>query len=232
MNKSRIAIAAALLAVAGGASAAGFTVTPAVVSDYDFRGISQTEPDQDGDIAPAFQLGLNYGFENGIYVGAWGSNVDFGPGDPSAEIDAFAGFAGGDAAEGIGYDVGVMTYNYPSASDLNFVELYAGVSHGMFAGKLWYSPEFGGNSDESGFYAEGNLTYPLPANFSIIGHVGYNFGDFWKTYSDEYLDYAVGVGYSISNFNLALKYIDNTNDFLKDGQKVVLSVSTTLPWAN
>ena len=29
----------------------------------------------------------------------WGSNVDFGPGDPSIEIDYIAGYAGGDAAE-------------------------------------------------------------------------------------------------------------------------------------
>ena len=50
MIKSRIAVAGALLAVAGAANA-GFTVTPTIASDYDFRGVSQTDPTQDGDIA-------------------------------------------------------------------------------------------------------------------------------------------------------------------------------------
>jgi uncharacterized protein (TIGR02001 family) len=232
MIKSRIAVAGVLLASAGAASAAGLTVTPTIASDYDFRGFSQTnEGVQDGDIAPTFQVGANYGFENGIYLGAWASNVDFGTSDPKAEIDAYVGYAGGDAAESIGYDVGVVAYNYPSASDLNYLEAYAGISHGMFAGKLWYSPEFGGESDESAFYVEGNVTVPLPANFSALGHVGYSFGDYWKAYyPKEYVDYSVGVGYSISNFSLALKYI-NTNFSGWDGDKVVLSASTTLPWA-
>src|SRR5215207_637046 len=103
MIKSRIAIAGALLAVTGAASAAGLSVTPTIATDYDFRGVSQTNPDQDG-IDPAFQLGVNYGFENGLYLGLWGSNVDFGPGDPSVEVDYTVGFAGGDAAESFGWD--------------------------------------------------------------------------------------------------------------------------------
>jgi uncharacterized protein (TIGR02001 family) len=231
MIKSRIAVAGVLLASAGAASAAGLTVTPTIASDYDFRGISQTnEGVQDGDIAPAVQVGVNYGFENGIYAGAWASNVDFGSAyDTDVEVDAYVGYAGGDAAEGIGYDVGVVAYNYPGESDLNYFEAYAGVSHGMFAGKLWYSPEFGGDTNESAVYVEGNVTVPLPANFSALGHVGYSFGDYWKAGDAEYIDYSVGVGYTISNFSLALKYISTDIDGW-DGDKVVLSASTTLPW--
>lgn len=234
MIKSRIAVAGVLLATAGAASAAGFTVTPTIASDYDFRGLSQTnEGAQDGDVAPAFQVGANYGFENGIYLGAWGSNVDFGTSDPKLEIDAYVGYAAGDAAEGLGYDVGVVAYNYPSASDANYVELYAGISHGMFSGKVWYSPKYAGDAgDDPGFYVEGNATVPLPANFSLLGHVGYSTGDGVKAViGDNYIDYSVGVGYSISNFSLALKYINTDLDGAYD-QKVVLSASTTLPWSN
>ena len=75
MTQSRLYLATALLAFAGAAQAE-LTVTPAVVSDYDFRGISQTAK------SPALQLGLNYATESGLYVGAWGSNLDFGSGDP------------------------------------------------------------------------------------------------------------------------------------------------------
>ena len=97
MIKSRIAVAAALCAAAGAANA-GFTLTPAITTDYDFRGISQTNPDQKG-TDPAFQLGANYTAENGLYGNLWGSNVDFGPGKPSMEIDYNVGFAGGDAKD-------------------------------------------------------------------------------------------------------------------------------------
>ncbi len=233
MIKSRIAVAGALMALAGAASAAGFTVTPAVVSDYDWRGISQTEWEQDGDVAPAFQLGLNYGFENGLYVGAWGSNVKFGPSsidDSNVELDVFAGYAGGDSAEGIGYDVGINTYNYPGGPSADkFWEGYAGISHGMFSAKVWYSPNFSTTSSSS-LYVEGNVTYPLPANFSLIGHVGYSSGDGVKDYyGDSYVDYGVGVGYTISNFSLSVKYIDTNLDHWK-GDKVVAGVSTTFPW--
>jgi uncharacterized protein (TIGR02001 family) len=230
MIKSRIAIAEALLAAAGVASAGEFTVTPTIASDYDWRGISQTNPDLDGDFGSgvAFQLGLNYGFDNGFYVGAWGSNVDFGPGDPNVEVDLFAGYAGGDSEAGIGYDVGLNYYTYPSASSINTIEAYAGISHGPFSGKLWITNDYF-NSDESAVYVEGNVAYPMPSDFSLLAHVGYSFGKTFSQADAEYLDYSVGVGYTINKFNTALKYISTDIDGYND-DKVVLSVSTTLPW--
>jgi uncharacterized protein (TIGR02001 family) len=120
MIKSRIAVAGALLAVTGAASAAGFTVTPTIATDYDFRGVSQTDWNADRDdvipFAPAFQLGANYAAENGLYAGVWGSNVKFPNGlggkasKPDIELDYTLGFASGDAAESFGYDVGATYY--------------------------------------------------------------------------------------------------------------------------
>lgn len=227
MIKSRIAVAGALLAVAGAAGAAGLTITPTVVSDYDWRGFSQTNDKLDGDIfgGPAFQLGANYGLENGVYFGAWGSNVDTAGAD--VEVDLFAGFAGGDAADGLGYDVGANFYYYPGGdARVNFLEAYAGISSGMFSGKVWFSPEFSSTEDSS-IYIEGNVTYPLPANFSLVGHLGYSLGD---AYPDEYMDYSVGVGYTFDKFNLGAKWVSTDADGYDD-DKIVLSVSTTLPWS-
>jgi hypothetical protein len=45
------------------------------------------------------------------------------------------------------------------------------------------------------------------------------------------MDYSAGVGYSFSNFNLAVKYVDNDSDFLPERKAVVASISTTFPWA-
>lgn len=223
MIKSRIAMAGALLAVTGSAFA-DFTVTPTLTSDYDWRGISQTQKD------PAFQLGLNYAHDSGFYVGAWGSNVDFGPGKPDVELDVFAGFSGGDAEESFGYDVGLNYYSYPSTGSLNFLEIYAGVSKGWFAGKVWFSPEFGGkHTGESAVYLEGNVTVPLPQDFSILGHVGHSFGNFWDTYASNYTDYSVGLGKSFGNVSLSVKYVDGSDHL--DG-RVMGAITTTLPWAS
>lgn len=226
MIKSRIAIAGALLAVTGAASAAGFSVTPTIATDYDFRGISQTNPDQDG-MDPAFQLGVNYGFENGIYLGLWGSNVDFGPGDPNLEVDVFAGYAGGDANESFAYDIGANYYTYPSEGSFNSVELYAGITKSFFSAKLWFSPDIASTSD-SGTYLEGNVNYPLPQNFALTAHVGHTFG---KATLSGYkaTDYSVGGTYTFSNVTLGVKYVDGSEKAF-DG-RVIASITTTLPWA-
>jgi uncharacterized protein (TIGR02001 family) len=234
MIKSRIAVAGALLAAAGAANAAGLTVTPTIATDYDFRGVSQTDSNADrGDVlpfAPAFQLGANYSFESGLYAGIWGSNVEFSDGEggelskPDFEIDYTLGFAGGDAAESFGYDVGVTFYTYPSAGSFNTWEVYAGISKGMFSGKLWYSDDYF-SSNDSGYYLEGNVAVPLPMDFTLLGHAGISDGDY---YSDSITDYSIGVAKSFGNFATNLKFVDGTDHY--DG-RFVFSVSTTLPWA-
>jgi uncharacterized protein (TIGR02001 family) len=234
MIKSRIAVAGALLAAAGAANAAGLTVTPTIATDYDFRGVSQTNANPDrGDVVPfepAFQLGANYNFDNGLYAGVWGSNVAFSDGEggelskPDFEIDYTVGFAGGDAKESFGYDVGATYYTYPSASSLNTVELFAGISKGYLSGKLWYSNDYQSSKD-SGFYLEGNGAFPLPMDLTLLTHVGVTDGDF---VADSIIDYSVGVAKNFGNFSTNLKFVDGSDHY--DG-RFVLSVSTTLPWA-
>jgi uncharacterized protein (TIGR02001 family) len=235
MIKSRIAVAGALLAVAGAATAGTFTVTPTIATDYDFRGISQTDWNADRDdvlpLAPAFQLGGTYTFDNGFYAGIWGSNVAFGDGlggkasKPDFEIDYTVGYAGGDAVESFGYDFGATYYTYPSSGSDNTWEAYAGISKGWFSGKLWYSPDYF-SSDESGYYLEGNGAFPLPVmDLTLLAHVGISDGDY---YSNSVTDYSVGVAKSFGAFSTNLKWVDGTDGL--DG-RLVLAVSTTLPWA-
>jgi uncharacterized protein (TIGR02001 family) len=233
MIKSRIAVAGALLAAAGVASAAGFSVTPTIASDYDFRGVSQTEADGDGS-DPAFQLGANYAFDNGLYAGIWGSNVAFSDGlggklaKPDVELDYTLGYAGGDAAESFGYDFGVTYYSYLSAGELNTAEIYAGISKGWFSGKVWYSDDVASSKDSS-FYVEGNATIPVSVveGLSILAHVGM----FDRQHAKSALDYSVGVGYTFGKFSTNLKYIDGDVDGAEWNNRFVLAVSTTFPWS-
>ena len=117
--------------------------TVTVVSDYDFRGITQTAQD------PALQGSIDWASDSGLYLGAWASNIDFGNSfDADIEVDLYAGFSGG---EDVAWDVGFIYYAYPGESDADFQELYASVTYSFLTGKIWYSDEFGGfdNDDVS-----------------------------------------------------------------------------------
>ena len=67
------AIAVSLLAgaMAPTVQSGEISANVSLVSDYRFRGISQSNEDI------AIQGGFDYAFDNGIYVGTWGSSVDF-----------------------------------------------------------------------------------------------------------------------------------------------------------
>jgi uncharacterized protein (TIGR02001 family) len=254
MRNLRILAAMGLLGAATAANA-GVTSTWTLASDYDFRGITQSAKD------PAIQGSVDYANDSGWYIGAWGSNIDFGKGDSvvsdaDIEVDLYSGFTG-TSEGGLGYDVGLVYYTYPSASDLNYFEIYGSVSYDWFKGKIWYSNAFGGdyaedgfsslvgNDDASAIYVEGNATIPLPQNFSVLVHAGYSTGDYWDNVGKvaggadgDYIDYSVGVGYSINKFNLALKYVDTDGDivtrsdvFNNEG-RVIFTVATTFPWKN
>lgn len=230
MRKLTTLTALGLLAAAGAANAE-ISSTWTLTNDYDFRGSSQSAED------PAVQASLDYGHESGWYIGAWASNVDFDS-DVDYELDLYTGFSGGDE-DGLGWDAGFVYYMYPDDSDLNYPEIYGKLSYGMFSGGVYFSNDWVA-SDESAFYLTGDVSVPLPANFSLNFHAGYSFGDFWDDVDSEYIDYSVGVGYTVGNFDLGLKYVDTDLDdgdfwfsdadvFNTEG-RVIFTVSTTFPW--
>jgi uncharacterized protein (TIGR02001 family) len=229
MRTVRIAAALGLMGAACAAQAE-ISATVTAVSDYDFRGSSQSAKD------PAIQGSVDYAHESGWYLGAWASNVDFGD-DTDYEIDLYTGFSG-ETGGGMGWDVGIVYYTYEE-SDFNYPEIYAGLSVGMFSGKLSYSNDWVA-SDEDALYLQGDASVPLPADFSLDLHLGYNFGSYFSDRDSEYFDYSVGVGYTLGNFALALKYVDTDLDdgdfwfsdadvFNTEG-RVIFSVATTFPW--
>jgi uncharacterized protein (TIGR02001 family) len=225
-----------LLATASAAHAefpGTFTGTVTATSDYNWRGVTQTSQD------PALQGSVDYSMENGLYAGAWASNVDFGDCcDEEVEIDLYTGFSGG---ETVTWDVGFVYYWYPGADDLDFPEVYASVGYEWVEAKLSYSSDFA-NYSEQAWYLEGNAAYELPANFGLEAHIGYSTGDgIEEAYGqDDYFDWSVGVTYALKNFNLALKYVDGSDLETLDGTPddvsssegvAIFSVSTTFPWS-
>ena len=116
-----------------------FTGTESLVSQYIFRGLSQTNGD------PALQAGGDYSHSSGLYAGTWLSNVSWvtdqnantrsapvslaSPGSVGApyapnrsnansvEWDFYAGFKNSFAGGDWNYDVGVIRYYYPGRYD-------------------------------------------------------------------------------------------------------------------
>ena len=234
MTNVRWLLASVALAVSGLAGAGEFSSTVTATSDYDFRGVTQTSGD------PAIQASLDYGFDNGLYVGAWASNVDFGDCcDESVELDLYVGWAGGDE-EGLTWDVGGVYYLYPGTDDLDYPEIWVGVAYGIFDAKLWDSWDFFA-LDESAYYLEGNLNVPLPQDFGLVVHAGYSDGDAFDRdiLGGSYFDYKIGVTKTWGNFDFELAWVDGSDweelndtpdDILSSDGKVVLTISTTFPW--
>jgi len=229
-------LASVALAVSGVASAGELTGTITATSDYDFRGVTQTSGE------PALQGSLDWAADSGLYLGAWASNVDFGPGDPAdVELDVYAGFAGG-AEDGLGYDVGIVYYTYPGASDYDYPEVYAGLSEGMFDAKVWLSWD-GFATGKTSVYYEGNVNVPLPSDFGLTVHVGYSDGPLFDTTEgfQSYFDYSIGFTKSFGHFDTELKWVDGSDwkdlnnqpgDVLSSDPKLVFTVSTTFPWGD
>jgi len=153
-----------------------------VVSNYIWRGVTQT-----GDDA-AVQGGVDYGHASGLYAGAWASNIDWGGGDPSYELDLYGGYGGefGDFS----YDLNTIYYWYPDAdSDANFWEIGGSGTWKWITAGLQYTvwgEVSDGPFDSGDFYYYGSLEFPLPQDFGLgatLGH--YDFDDDKVAYLDS-----------------------------------------------
>lgn len=191
-------------------SAAEVTANVALTSDYKFRGISQT------DTGPAIQGGFDIGFQSGVYVGTWGSNVDFAN---SLELDYYIGYST-DLNDDVAIDVGYLYYDYPSTPDQDdYAEVYASVSFMDFTLGGNYSDDY---YNETGkfFYVYGDYEFALPEDFSLAIHYGYNDFDrsstnanagenvFLSDGADSYGDYNITVSKSFSGVDFSLGYYD------------------------
>jgi uncharacterized protein (TIGR02001 family) len=224
-------IAFAALCFIAGVAQAQFSSTATVVTDYDYRGISQTSRN------PALQLSADYSFgESGFAVGAWASNIDYGPEyDANVELDLYATY---EAAinDTFGWSAGVQYYAYPQSDDVDgYPEAFVGFSAGAVSFAHWYAHDYVGSS-ESALYTEANYSMALPRDLSLGFHVGYSYGDAFD--DSEYLDYSLTLGYTAGKFDLALTFTGTDasganrvrDDLFNNEPRLLASVSTTLPW--
>lgn len=183
-----------------------------VVSDYKYRGISQTR--RDG----ALQGGLDFSHKSGFYLGTWASSIkwieDVG-GNADAEVDIYGGykFTGGP----VGFDVGVLRYLYPSA-DISpspyTTEVYAAGTWGPATLKYSHATTnlFGFADSEGSYYVDLNATFDTGFwGLTFTPHIGYQ-----KVKNNDaasYTDWSLALGKDFGNgFSASLAWVDTDTD--------------------
>ena len=234
MKKSTLAIAIGSLTLgvmtmgaASSALAAEVSGNVALSTDYKFRGISQS----DGE---ALSGGFDVAFDNGFYIGTWGSSIeDWGNG---LELDYYAGYSGA-FNESVSFDLGLLAYTYPNedSGDLDYNEIYGSVGFADFTVGFAYSDDyFAGTGDFTYLYVD--YSYALSDSYSLDLHLADNSIDDNDTFgTPDYLDYSIGVSTSFEGLDISVSYIDTDlsdeecfgGDDLCEGS-VVLTLSKSL----
>lgn len=198
----------------------------ALVSDYRFRGVSQSDEEA------AVQGGFTVQHKSGLYAGAWASNLaGWGAfGGANLELDLFAGYKV--PVAGSTLDVGLTWYTYLGGADsTDFAEPYVKLSGtagpaSWLAGVAYAPPQralgnfsntpFSRGQSEDNFYLWGDASAGIPKTpFTVKAHLGYSDGNpglgpngTSVAPTGKYADWLVGVDAAVGRFTLGVAYVD------------------------
>lgn len=235
MTSKTLALMAAALTAGALAPTAAFAddyslaFNVGAVSDYRYRGISQTQ------LKPALQGGLDLALPQGFYLGTWASTIkwiDTFGGDSNVELDLYGGWKG-EIGAGLTLDVGALRYQYFDAvttewtaggfANPNTTELYAALSYAMFTLKYSHSVTnlFGTADSKGSGYVDLSAAFDVYQGLTLTPHVGHqtikNSGDF------SYTDYSLTVSKDFSGWVPSLAVVGTDADkalYTWDGEKV------------
>ncbi|MCB1960015.1 MAG: TorF family putative porin [Rhodocyclaceae bacterium] len=217
----KAAVAAACVSMLSGAALAEeVSANVGFVSDYQYRGYSQSNENM------ALQGGFDYAHDSGLYVGVWGSSIDW-LAKGGLEVDVYAGYA--NSIGDFGYDVGVLQYFYPGGEtsggdDADTTEAYIGVSWKFISFKYSYAftDLFGATNSDGSQYYDLSAEYDLGNGFGVSAH----FGRQDIENATGYNDWKVGVSKEYAGFTFGVDYVDTDvdNDDNAD-ERVIVSVS-------
>jgi uncharacterized protein (TIGR02001 family) len=190
--------------------------TATVVSDYRFRGISQT------DKSFAVQGSITATHESGLYASVWGSSIDdYVAAGGDQEIDLIAGYKKTFGSTTV--DAGAIYYYYPGSSQLipnydsDFLEVYGSVAQaiGPVTAKVAvnYAPSQAalgvGFGKEDNLYANLGLSTTIPdTGIGLSAGVGHSFSKSFLTGGIKYTDWSVGASYTTGPITLGVTYVD------------------------
>ncbi len=186
-------------------AASPLTFNIGVVSDYRYRGITQTK------FQPALQGGADYA--NGpFYVGTWLSTIKWvkdsgggNGGNAPLEWDLYGGTKGDIIKDTLSYDVGALAYVYLgekfhdiSLSNPDTGEVYGALTYGVFTAKVSISatPLFGVPKSKGSQYYDLSANFDLGSGFTLTPDVGYQniTGSVAKAANASYTDYSLTLG--------------------------------------
>lgn len=217
MKKSSLATAVAALVlsstpllptVAQAQEASPLSFNIGVVSDYRYRGISQTR------LKPAVQGGADFAGPNGLYVGVWASTIkwieDFG-GDAKVEIDLYGGKKG-ELAKDLTYDVGVLHYQYPSNKlrpNANTTEVYGALTMGPVTAKYSHAltNTFGNPDSKGSYYLDLTANFDLGDGLTLTPHVGYQKISGPVSKDATYTDYALTLSKAFGAVTPSISFV-------------------------
>jgi len=186
MKKSLLAAVVVAATAAPGVSFADLAFNVGAVTDYRYRGISQSR------LKPALQGGIDWS-QDGFYVGTWASTIKWiedletltgvDTGNANVEVDIYGGYKG-EIAGGFGYDVGVLQYWYPGNKvgnlspffkNANTTEIYGALTYGPATLKYSHalSNTFGNPDSKNSYYIDLTANFEAPWGLTVTPHVGY-----------------------------------------------------------
>lgn len=222
-NNLKAAVLAALLlapaAVFAQDAESNLSWNAGIVSDYVFRGISQSNRDV------AFQGGVDYAFgDSGFYAGAWGSNVDFQDVlGPNIEVDLYVGY-NTDITDNVNFDLMLTRYTYHGSEsgfgNVDYNELISKVAlKDVGTLTVGYTNDYG-NSGENVTYVNLGNSWDLGGEYTLNAGFGRTLSDF-----GDYNDWNVGVSKSFKGIEFGLNYYDTNLEGPRAADAVVLSMT-------
>ena len=178
-----------------------------VVTDYRYRGISQTR------LKPAVQGGVDF-TAGAFYLGGWASTIKWikdGGGDANVEIDLYGGYKG-EISKGLGYDIGLLTYQYPSNGlnpSANTLEVYGAITAGPVTAKYSRSTTnlFGFANSKGSGYLDISATFDV-GGFAVTPHIGRQTVKNSGAYS--YTDYSLAVSKEVAGITWSATLVDTS----------------------
>ncbi len=211
MKKTTLAAATlAALAALPTAAFADLAFNIGGVTDYRYRGISQSRQQ------PALQGGVDWS-ANGFYVGSWASTIqwidDVG-GSGHVEIDVYGGYKGDIVKDSLTYDVGVLTYYYPGnklSPSANTVELYGAMTFGPATVKYSHAVTntFANPDSKNSGYLDLSASFDMGGGVMLAPHAGYQHISGPNSSVGSYYDFSLTLSKDFNGFVPSLALVAN-----------------------
>lgn len=187
--------------------ASPFAFNVGVVSDYRYRGLTQTN------YKPAVQGGVDVTLSGGFYAGIWGSRITWLNPEAHLELDYYGGYKF--SVNGVDLDVGYLRYVYPQdtgTTNANTDEMYMAGTYKSLTIKFSQSNTnlFAVAGSKSSRYIDVSYGMDVGSGWTLTPHVGSQIVNNNKdlSYQDVSLtaskELAPGVTFSASTISTTL----------------------------